>query len=289
MSYLDELSRELASVGIGGARRRRIVAEVADHLRESGDVGAFGEPRLVAQSFADELATSGARRAAYLGFLALVPAAVAYAPLVLLGRSPDVTSGRTLAVGLACAFVLLLAPQIALAAAALAVLRAWRLRGAAKAPAAELRILGRRTLLALGCGLLTLTALVVYAYEFAAALSTWWVAIAVGAAAVAALPILVAARAAGGATRIHAGTPGEPGDLRADLDALVRFVPAVIRTPWRLCFAFALFVSVAALVGGRSEGPRNAIAEFVAVVCCFAALGRPLGLLPVRESRLPPA
>ncbi len=289
MSYLDELSCELRAVGINGSRRRRILAEAADHLEQSGDAAAFGTPRLVAQRFADELATSGARRAAYGSFLALVPAALVYAPLVLLGRSPDVTSASTFAVGLSSAFVLLLAPQVALAAATLAVLRAWRLRDAARAPAAELRILGRRTLVALGCGLLTLTALVVYAYEYQAGLSRTWMVAAVCAATAAAVPLVVAARAAYRPTRLRAATAGGRGDLRADVEPIVRFIPAALGTPWRLCFGFASLVAVAALVGGRSEGPRNAIAEFVAIVSCFAALGRPLGLLPARDARRPPA
>jgi hypothetical protein len=41
--YLRELEAELAVVGIRGSRRRRILVETADHLRESGDPGRFGE------------------------------------------------------------------------------------------------------------------------------------------------------------------------------------------------------------------------------------------------------
>ena len=46
--YLRELEVELGEVGIRGSRRRRILAETADHLRESGDPAGFGEPRLIA-------------------------------------------------------------------------------------------------------------------------------------------------------------------------------------------------------------------------------------------------
>jgi len=35
--YLRELEVELGEVGIRGSRRRRILAETADHLRESDD------------------------------------------------------------------------------------------------------------------------------------------------------------------------------------------------------------------------------------------------------------
>ncbi len=42
--YLRELEVELGEVGIRGSRRRRILAETADHLRESGEPARFGEP-----------------------------------------------------------------------------------------------------------------------------------------------------------------------------------------------------------------------------------------------------
>src|SRR5439155_24814931 len=45
--YLGALAAELGSVGIRGAQRRRILAEVEDHLRESGDPARFGEPALI--------------------------------------------------------------------------------------------------------------------------------------------------------------------------------------------------------------------------------------------------
>ena len=50
--YLRELEVELGEVGIRGSRRRRILAETADHLRESGEPARFGEPRLIAARFA---------------------------------------------------------------------------------------------------------------------------------------------------------------------------------------------------------------------------------------------
>jgi hypothetical protein len=46
-----------------------------------------------------------------------------------------------------------------------------------------------------------------------------------------------------------------------------------------VCLGLATLVAVAALVaGGADEGPRNAVAEAILVVGCFAALGRRLGL-----------
>lgn len=275
MSYLDELGHELTAVGFRGARRRRILAEVDDHLRESGDVAVFGAPRLVAQRFADELATAGARRAAVAAFAGLAPAAIAYAVLVALAQpGPDIASARSLPIGLAAAAVLLLAPQVSLAAGSLAVLRAWRLRGASAAPAAEVRIMRRRVAVAIAAGAVTLAALVVYAYEYRDAP----VASALAAAA-ASVPLLAAARHAWSAAGLRSGVGGAAGDLTDDLEPVVRFLPPWLRTPWRLCLAFAALAGAAALAGGGlDEGPRNAAGELVAVCGGFAVLGRYLGL-----------
>jgi hypothetical protein len=279
VSYLEQLSGELATVGITGARRRRILAEVDDHLRTSGDVGAFGPPALVAQRFADELATVRSRRVAYGTFVALVPAGLAFAALFLLGGpGPDITSARTVPIGVAAAATMLLAPQVAFAAALLAVIRAWALRGSAAAPSAELAVVRRRALLAGVSAGLTLTAMLVYAYEYSAGLSQAWILAIALSSAVALVPVALAVSAATQVGRLRPAVPGDGGDLTLDLAPLIGRLPFVA-TPWRLCFGFAACVSLLALIGGGvDEGPRNAIAEFVAIVGCFAVLGRPLGL-----------
>jgi hypothetical protein len=280
MSYLDELSAALAAVGIRGARRRRILAETEDHLSESGDESAFGEPALVAQRFADELATVGARRAAFAAFVALAPAAIAYAALFLTNApGPDITSARTLGVGIAAAAAMLLAPQVAFACAALAVLRAWQLRSADAAPAAEIRILRRRAGLALAAGGATLAAIPVYAYEYSAGLSSTWIAAAVASSAVAALPLPAAGRSVAAAARLRPAVAGAAGDLTDDVEPLARHLPDGLVTPWRLCLLFASAVALAALAGaGLDEGARNAVAEVAAICVGFAGLGRYLGL-----------
>jgi len=67
--------------------------------------------------------------------------------------------------------------------------------------------------------------------------------------------------------------PGEAGDMFDD------FPLELPRRPWLVCLALAALVGLAALVaGGVDEGPRNALAEAVLVMTCFAALGRRLGL-----------
>jgi hypothetical protein len=121
--YLNALSAELGTVGIRGSRRRRILAEAEDHLRESGDEARFGEPKVIAARFADELATNGARRTALFSLFALAPAGIGYALLFGLNRSgPDITSAKTPPLGVAAALV------IALARRSHWPLGSWRLR-----------------------------------------------------------------------------------------------------------------------------------------------------------------
>jgi hypothetical protein len=56
--YLEDLWAELEAVGIRGRLRRRILLETEDHLRSEPDVERFGSPAVVADRFADELATT---------------------------------------------------------------------------------------------------------------------------------------------------------------------------------------------------------------------------------------
>jgi hypothetical protein len=171
--YLDELAAKLGSVGIRGAQRRRIVAEAEDHLRESGDPARFGDPGLVAGRFADELATSGARRVAWGSVVALAPAGIAYAILFSLPAPwPDITAGRSVPTAVAAAATMLLAPQISFAAGLLAVAGAWRLRMQVAAPAPAIALLRRRAGVALAAGATALVAVMVTTYEFSAWLST---------------------------------------------------------------------------------------------------------------------
>src|SRR5262249_38207347 len=145
--YLGRLGKELARVGIRGRARARILAEAADHLAE-GDEAAFGDPRELAQLFADELATQATTRAAFLAFAALGAAGAAFAVgwigMITRGTG-DITSAAFLPAGIVAAFALIACPQISFAAGLLAALRARRLRALRAAPAAELTVLARRT------------------------------------------------------------------------------------------------------------------------------------------------
>ena len=279
--YLRELRAELAEVGIRGSRRRRILAETADHLQETGDPNSFGEARLVAARFADELATNGARRTALFSFFALAPAALGYAFLLGLNRpGPDITSAKTLPLGITAALVIALAPQVSFAAGLLAIALVWRLRTGPVAPAAAISLLHRRVAVSLAAGAATLAGVAVYAIEYSRGLPAWWTTLAFAVTATATVPVAVAAAALGRTARLRARAAGPAGDVFDDLEPILERVPLQLRgRPWLFCLLFAAAVAVAAFAGGGlDEGPRNAVAEFAAICCGFAVLGRFLGL-----------
>jgi hypothetical protein len=274
--YLDRLCAELKRVGIRGALRERILAEVADHLVD-GDVEDFGEPKLIAQRFADELATAYGRRAAFRGFGALALAGAGFAASWLLvpaaGGWTDITATRFLPLALAAALGMVVCSQVSFAAGVLALLRALRLRHASAAPAAEVALLLRRTRTALVSGALAMASLALFAVLSRGDLASWYVLTVAPAALLLTVPLAVAGRATSRAAELRASVPGPAGDVFDDLPV------GLPHRPWALCLAVATLVAVAALLaGGVDEGPRNAVAEFVLVVAGFAALGRRLGL-----------
>ena len=275
MSYLEQLWVELTRVGIRGRARARILTEAADHLTE-GDEERFGDPRELAQLFADELATQATTRAAYVALAALGLAGAGFAVgwvLVILEGTADITSAAFLPVGLVAAFALIACPQISFAAGLLALLRARRLRRLRVAPAAELALLARRTNTALAFGASSMLAFAVYAVDYHAAFSRSQV-IATAAGGVALMVPLAAAAIAGRtAAVVQSAVPGEAGDMFDD------FPLPLPRRPWLVCLALAGGLAVVLLAAaGLDEGLRNAVAEVVLVVVCFAALGRRLGL-----------
>jgi hypothetical protein len=283
--YLDELAADLGSVGITGAQRGRILAEVEDHLRESGEPGRFGDPALIAARFADELATSGARRVAWGSVAALAPAGIGYAILLSSGAPwPDITAARSVAIGLVAAATMLLAPQVSFAAGLLAVAGAWRLRPQVAAPASAIKLLRRRAGVALAAGATTLLAVMVTTYEFSDWISTWRVALTFSIAVASLVPIAAGAFALHRTGALRPQTAGDAGDVFDDLAPVLDRLPFELRgRPWLFCLLFAAGVAALALLGGGpDEGPRNAVAEFVAVFAGFAAFGRYLGLRPSR-------
>ena len=275
MTYLDELSRELAAVGIRGRARVRILAEAADHLAE-GEEEQFGHPRELARLFADELATQATTRAAFAAFGALGLAGAGFAAgwlLLIANATADITSAAFLPLGLVAAFALIACPQISFAAGMLALLRAQRLHRLRTAPAAELALLARRTNTALVFGAASMAAFAVYAVDYHVAFSSWQVLAAATGAVVLTLPLGAAAVASRGAGTVRSSVPGGAGDMFDDLPLRLP------RRPWLLCFALAGSLGLLLLAaGGLDEGSRNAVAEVLLVVACFAALGRRLGL-----------
>jgi hypothetical protein len=282
VSYVRELGDELRAVGIRGRLRRRILLEVEDHLREdAAAVEGFGAPAELAATFADELATRGARRGAFAAFVALAPIGVAYSALFLTMRpGPDITSAEIVPLGVGAALLLVLGPQIALASGVLALLRAWQLRATAVAPAAVVRVLRRRAGVALAAGAATLAAVAVYGIEYRAGLPGWWQYAALATSAGGVLVLVAAAWSVVATAGIRSQAGGAAGDVFDDVAPLVDRLPLRLRGhPWRLCLLFAAGVALLALVaGGAEEGPRTAVGEFAAICASFAVLGRFLGL-----------
>ena len=264
-AYLDRLARELAAVGISGRRRERILAEAADHLAQ-GDVADFGEPAALARAFADDLAATRSRTAAFTAFAALATAGAGFAVAwVAIERAgfPDIASGDWLPLGIAAAIGAVVFPQFALAAGLLAILRARRRSLAA----AGIDLLLARTRTALAFGALSMASLAVYAIEFSVAGWIWPAALALSA------PLAVAAAVTHHARAVKSSVPGGAGDVFDD-------VPLVLpRNPWLLCAATATVAAAATFaVAPNHEGIRNGIAELALVVAGFLMLGKRLGL-----------
>ena len=277
MSYIEELSRELSRRGIGGTTRRRILDEVDDHLRSEPDAQErFGAPAAIANEFAAELGSHASRRAAFVAFAALGVAGAVYAAAFVsqaFANPPSETLAPALgAVALAS---LVVAPQVAFVAGALALVRALRRRGRAM-PTAELTVLRRRTLVALAAGVATMVALALYAYEFAPSLAGWWTTATYASATAAGLLLVTASVPAARAARFRPELAGSAGDVFDDLGV-------TSGDPWRLACAVALAVGAAVWLTGIVQGDAldglvRGILEAAACLAGFGALGRYLGL-----------
>lgn len=245
------LDRELQALGVPARRRRRIRLELEDHL--SCDPGAeLGDPVDLARRFADELGTAYARRAGYSIFAALVPVGVLAGVLALV-------STGTVNVGT------ILGGQLAFVGGTLALLRAWRLRNATVASAADATVLRRRVLLGIGGGALTLASIAV-ATQRPLALA----ALSLGTVALAAAAVAWIA-----ASQLRPLAEGEPRDLSFDL--------GIAENPWRLALGIAGAVAFCIAVAGIAQsdpldGLVRAAADGTLCLAGFAILGRPLGL-----------
>jgi hypothetical protein len=167
MSYLDEFDLELTRVGIPVRRRKRILAEFADHLHEDPRAD-LGTPHELAREFADQMGTRLARVTAYRAFGVL---ALAAAVLVVMFFEGGRTWGGWVGYGshpisdympswwTPLLVVWFFTAQVAFAAGSLALLRAWRLRHQPVISAQDAAILNRRAALGLAAGAVTMLVL----------------------------------------------------------------------------------------------------------------------------------
>jgi len=281
MTYLDDLSRELAAHGIRGRERRRILLEVDDHLRSDPSAQIrFGSASEVANAFAAELGTQASRRGAVGAFAALGVAGAVYAVLFVslpFAASSQETPMSSAVAALAFA-TMIVAPQVSFVAGSLALLRTYRRRRERVLPAKELALIRRRAAVALVAGLATMGALALYGYESRAAFAAWWLDLTYASTAAASLLLILAVVPIARASRLEARVDGDAGDVFDDLG-----LAALRADPWRfaglVAAATATLVWFAAAVqGDLIDGALSGMAEAAACLAGFAALGRYLGL-----------
>ncbi len=244
---MSDLRAELRAVGIRGRAARRILVETSDH-----DPAALGDPRALAQEFADALGAAEARRAAIVSFVTLAAVGAAFGALFVsltrAGQPQDIFGGGDPPLGFLAAVGLIVFPQVSFVGGVLALV--------ARTPRLKLR----RAALGLSAGALALLSAIVFAVQFS--LHVRWLWLAAPGLALAVAAGIYAARAA----RIRARTT----------------VPELTLT-WSQALGVtalaAAAVGVAGAVGGDpGEGVRNACAELVAAMSGFATLGRAIGI-----------
>jgi len=296
--YLTVLGRALKASGVEGRAADRVLAESRDHLlelaRENGEQEAlsrFGDARALAEQVAAQLATSRTRRATFGAFAALALTGAGYlgffAVVNLGGGWPDIFDGRDAVLGLLSGIGMFVFPQVGFVAGCLAMVRALRLRRGEALPADELSVMRSRAAVALGAGWLSIGSWASYAVQFgsAAPLASWVAPTILGICGVLAIPLALGSfalvRSAG-----PQAPPGPAGDVFDDLSPVFQLGP--LRTfpghPWRLALLSATSIGLLAFaLGWTAEGdPGSGIArgafEGLAVLICFAALGRRLAL-----------
>jgi hypothetical protein len=275
--YLRRLERELAERGVRGGTARRVLAEARDHLLEleenHGTIERFGTSEQVAREIAAQLATTRTIRSAYGAFGALAVVGLAYlAFMALVDRegSPDLFAGRHELIGVTAVLGLALFPQIAFVSGCLALLRALRLRRDAVLSSEELHVIsGRATVALVAAGLAT------------ASMALWSLEFRVDAGLLTLAALSFFALVVVGSAVIRAGRPlasagGAAGDLFDDLGFRM--------DPWPFALLFAAAVALLGFAGGwvAEGGPGGGLVrgafEGVAVLACFALLGRRLAL-----------
>ena len=275
--FLERIDQELASRRVRRSLRRRIALEYADHLACDPDAEArLGDPAELAGAFAAELAADDARRVARNAFMALALAALALTAgqltIAPAGGYPGYNSGLSTALAVPAILTILIAPQIALVAGSLAALRALRTRSSRRLPDAEVALIRRRSAVAIGAGLATCAAMMLYATDHTHQMAGWWVALQLGLAAAAAVALTVVAVQARRARHTIGAVLGLSGGIVDDVPPLA----LVAANPRAACVAAVLLAGAAGTVLGgvaeRSviEGLERGTFEAIVVGVCLA-------------------
>jgi Domain of unknown function (DUF1707) len=289
MSWLDDLSHELRARGVPVRDRRRIVHELRDHIAcETGREQRLGDPRELAVTFADELATAKARNSAFATFGALAVAAVvlivSQVTLARFANYPGYSNGISLLLFFPAILGMLVAPQVALVAGTLAAWRALRRRRVASLPAREIRLIHSRARVALGAGLATMAGVELYVVDFSQRLPAWWLGLTGGLAAVAGVGLFAAARTHLRARTIVSGTAGHAGDIFDELPVpgwqCLRARPWLLGAIASVAAGFALVPSEAHAEHSVFEGLQRGVFEGLAAAAGFVLLGRAIGARP---------
>jgi hypothetical protein len=279
MSYLERLDSALRDCGFGRRRRRRIVAEFADHLQEdpSADLGA---PELIAGRFADALGTHRARAAALVAFAALTFAGIMVA---LRGASMLPLSSDGSRYDIAALLTAFVAGQVAFASGVLAALRDLRLRREQTITRRDAVVLARRAGVGLAAGAITIIAFPLHQQYpphpgvIALGDSTNWIWPVMSLAAV--LALAAAAPSLVQAARLRPLASGPAGDLLTDLGPLA----ARTRTPTRFALLFAGSLTLIITLAGIAthdpyDGAIRGLLEGTICLASYSLLGRYLGL-----------
>jgi len=293
MSWLDDLSLELYARGVPRRERARIAIELSDHIAcEPGCEERLGDPRELAVTFADELATAEARNSAFTAFAALAVAAVvlivSQITLARFAPYPGYANGISMLLFFPAVLGMLVAPQVALVAGTLAAWRALRRRRVVSLSAGEIRLIHSRARVGLAAGFATMAGIELYVVDFSERLPPWWLGLIGGLAALAGAGLFAASRVLVRARTIVSSTDGRAGDIYDDLP-LFGWRPLRTR-PW-LLGAFAS-VAVGLALGGFEahaehsviEGVQRGLFEGLAAAIGFIVLGRAIGARPARQS-----
>ena len=297
-SYLTELAGALQ---LPRGRRRRVLAEAADHLLcategrlDAGEapdaaqraaIDAFGPAPVVALAHERAAALDAARP---LGPAVAVLLAV-FAAVVAVAQGQ-----ASLASGLAGA-IAVLAVQVAAVCGVLTIVRLWRHRRDTGVTGGKLRLIGRGALIAVasvGAAVVAIAVVLITGDDGAGApLVVALVASAAATIVAGAIGTSAVRRAA--VVALRADEPA-PDDVWDDLAALAGRLPVagLQRHPWRVACLTALAAGLAAALGHLvAEGPpADGAGDLVAVTAalvglegaavlgCFVLLGRFLGL-----------